>query len=133
MTSDDDGFERPLVQAMRRGFGRHCPRCGEGALFRSFLRVTPACPACGLDLSQQRADDAPPYFTIMIVGHIIVPLMLMMEKMWQPDTWVHMVLWLPLAVLLSFWLLPRIKGAIVGLQWAKHMHGFGPAEQAEPG
>jgi uncharacterized protein (DUF983 family) len=28
-------------------------------------------------------------------------------------------------VALSLYLLPRLKGAIVGFQWAKRMHGFG--------
>jgi hypothetical protein len=71
------------------------------------------------------ADDAPPYFTILIVAHIIVPLMLMFEQRLQPPEWQHMALWPPLTVLLCLWLLPRIKGVLIGLQWARRMHGFG--------
>jgi len=29
-----------------------------------------------------------------------------------------------LAIVLALYLLPRIKGALIGLQWAKCMHGF---------
>lgn len=76
-------------------------------------------------MHHHQADDAPPYFTIVIVGHIIVPLILLLEKMQQPPYWLHMVLWLPLTVCLTLWLLPKIKGALVGLQWAVRMHGFG--------
>jgi uncharacterized protein (DUF983 family) len=38
--------------------------------------------------------------------------------------WLHFAIWLPLTVLLSLALLPVVKGAIVGLQWALKMHGF---------
>lgn len=117
--------DRPLGEAMRRGWRGRCPQCGRGRMFRSYLKVNDTCPECGLQLSMHRADDAPPYFTILIVGHIIVPLMLVLEQEVHPAEWVHMVLWLPLTLILSLTLLPRIKGTLIGLQWAKRMHGFG--------
>ena len=98
-------------------------------MFRSFLKVADACPSCGEALHHHRADDAPPYFTIIIVGHVVVGGILILEKLVQPASWVHMVLWLPLTVILSLLLLPPIKGALVGLQWALRMHGFGAADQ----
>lgn len=94
-------------------------------MFGRYLKVDDHCSACGLELAGHRADDAPPYFTILIVAHIVVPLMLLLEQRAQPAEWVHLALWLPLTVLLSLWLLPRIKGALIGLQWARRMHGFG--------
>ncbi len=117
--------QRDLWLAMRRGWFCRCPQCGQGRMFGSYLKVTESCAACGLRLDGQRADDAPPYFTILIVAHIIVPLMLMLEQKAQPPEWLHMVLWLPLTLILSLWLLPRIKGALIGLQYARRMHGFG--------
>ncbi|WP_341703004.1 DUF983 domain-containing protein [Ferrovibrio sp.] len=121
----DDLAERPAGDAMRRGWRGRCPQCGQGRIFGRYLKVNGHCPTCGLELAGHRADDAPPYFTILIVGHIIVPLMLMLEQHVQPPEWVHMVLWLPLTLGLSLWLLPHIKGCLIGLQWAKRMHGFG--------
>src|SRR5690606_36733457 len=94
-------------------------------------KVVPACPRNGEDLSHHRADDAPPYFTILIVGHVIVSLLLGVEMEYRPPIWVHLALWLPLTVLMSLALLPPIKGAIVGLQWALYMHGFHPSGAAE--
>jgi uncharacterized protein (DUF983 family) len=110
---------------------RKCPSCGTGELFTSYFGVTKSCSHCQLDLTPQRADDAPPYFTIMLVGHIVVPLMLMVEKIWKPELWVHFALWLPATVALTLWFLPRTKGATVGLQWAFRMHGFGSNETPE--
>ncbi len=104
--------------AVRRGWRGRCPRCGNGTLFSAFLKMRSRCQACGLDLEPCRADDAPAYFTILAVGHIIVPLVLVLERYGeQPPLWFHAVLWLPLSVLLALLLLPRIKGAVITLLW----------------
>lgn len=116
---------RPVFPAIRKGLRKRCPNCGKGKLFRGYLKVVPECPVCGEDLSHQRADDAPPYLTIVVVGHIIVPLILEVETHWHLSTIVHLSIWLPLTLILSLILLPIMKGAVVGLQWAMRMHGFG--------
>ena len=122
------GASRPLWPALRRGFGRRCPACGEGRIFDGLLKVRESCPACGQAFHHHRADDAPPYFTILIVGHIIVPLALLLEQKVQPEGWLHMALWIPLTLALTLVLLPRVKGALIGLQWSQRMHGFGGAD-----
>ena len=116
---------RDTSTAFWRGWRQACPACGNGRVFGKFLKVEHACAACGTELHHQRADDAPPYFTMFIVGHVVIGGLLIVEKKFHPDYWVHMALWLPLTVVLSLWLLPRIKGAFIGLQWAWRMHGFG--------
>lgn len=116
---------RDVWRAMLRGFGLRCPNCGKGHLFRKFLKVADECPACGEDLHHHRADDAPAYFTIVIVGHVVVGGVLWLERAYAPADWVHALIWLPVTLLMSLWLLPRVKGALVGLQWALRMHGFG--------
>ncbi len=98
-------------------------------MFAGYLKVADHCPTCGEALHYQRADDAPPYFTIFTVGHIIVPLVLAVEVAMQPPLWVHAALWLPLTLILSLALLPPIKGALVALQWALYMHGFDPDDR----
>ncbi|MBO0764579.1 MAG: DUF983 domain-containing protein [Hyphomicrobiaceae bacterium] len=119
--------------AVLNGFRLRCPACRRGALFGRYLKVNEACPACGEALHHHRADDAPPYFTILIVGHLIVGAILSVERAFLPPLWLHAVVWLPLTVILCLALLPRIKGAIVGLQWALYMHGFGgAADSPEP-
>jgi uncharacterized protein (DUF983 family) len=42
--------------------------------------------------------------------------------------WLHLSIWVPLTVILALALLQPVKGAIVGLQWALYMHGFGGEE-----
>ena len=116
---------RDIKTSMLRGWSQKCPKCGEGTLYRKYLKVVDTCPVCGEEMFHQRADDAPPYFTMVIVCHVIVGGVLVLEQAYAPPTWVHLVLWLPLTVIMSLWLLPRVKGSLIGLQWALRMHGFG--------
>ncbi len=125
--------KRGVLAAMSRGMRGRCPSCGKGGLFPRYLKVADHCPVCGEALYHHRADDAPPYFTIFIAGHIIVPLLLALELAARPPLWVHAAIWLPLAVALCLALLPRVKGAIVALQWALYMHGFDPDAEEEVG
>jgi len=129
MTADDN--PRDPYAAMLRGLRGQCPNCGRGRLFRAFLKVADHCPACGEALHHHRADDAPAYFVILIVGHIVVPLALVVETAFAPPYWVHFSLWLPLTLFLAIGLLQPIKGAIVAYQWAHRMHGFGGHEAEE--
>ena len=106
------------MPAFWRGLHRNCPRCGAHTLFSGYLSVEPRCTQCGLNFDEYRADDAPPYFTIIIVAHIIVSCMLLLEQLAAPPTWVHLIIWLPLTVILTGAFLPFIKGAVVGAQWS---------------
>lgn len=122
---------RPVWPAIRRGLRGRCPACDEGKIFRAYLKVNDACPHCGEELHHHRADDAPPYMTIFVVGHIIGSMMLLTEKYW-PDApiWLHALIWPTLTLMLSLWFLPQIKGALIAHQWALRMHGFEGAAAA---
>lgn len=122
---------RSWKQAMWRGFTCSCPACGQGRMFGSYLKVADNCPSCGEELHHQRADDAPPYFTMFIVGHIVIPMVLVVERLWSPSLPVHFMLWTAITLSLTFALMPAVKGAIVGLQWALRMHGFDPAHRQD--
>ena len=118
------GEKRDLWSAMKRGFRSRCPRCGEGKLFRAFLKVDDHCSVCGLDFTPHRADDLPAYLVIIIVGHIVVPLALWIETNYSPAVWLQLAIYLPLSLVMSLALLQPVKGAVVGFQWAMRMHGF---------
>ncbi|MCF3974581.1 DUF983 domain-containing protein [Paracoccus salsus] len=122
--------DRPSGRSMLRGARGLCPACGDGRLFKGYLTVADHCPRCDEALHHQRADDGPAYLTILLVTHLGAPLLLACFVAWRPSA-MTMILSFGLgAIVLSLLLLPRIKGAFVGLQWARRMHGFGDA--AEP-
>lgn len=131
--SDQDGISTVaerlartrLIPAMARGFRNRCPHCGRGQLFGRYLKVHPACTECGLTFDGHRADDLPPYITIFVVGHIIGYLILEIEMGYVLPLWVSVSVWPLLTLVLAFALLQPIKGAVVGLQYALAMHGFG--------
>ncbi|MBL6453720.1 DUF983 domain-containing protein [Belnapia sp. T6] len=131
----EDGTRRwvapPLGTAVRRGVANRCPYCGVGRVFAGYLRLVPECAHCGAPLGRLRADDAPPYFTIFLVGHLLVPGVFMVEKAYQPPMWLHMVIWLPLFTVLCILMLRPIKGAVVG--WMSTL-GIGSEDEdaAEP-
>ena len=110
-----------LATALGRGLAGRCPVCGKGRIFDGFLRVDGLCEHCGVPLGLARADDAPPYFTILIVGHIVIPAMLIMQKMADPPTWLLSVIFVPLTVILAVGLLRPVKGATVGLMLSFNM------------
>lgn len=117
--------DRPMRPAVLNGLRCRCPQCGEGRLFTSYLKVTDRCSVCDEELFHHRADDGPAYLTILIVAHIIGFAIHFMWVYWRPEPLVMASVLGVSAVALSLFLLPRFKGMIVGIQWAKQMHGFG--------
>jgi uncharacterized protein (DUF983 family) len=112
----------PLLAAILRGFTQHCPKCGQGALFRRYLKPVERCAACGEPYNNIRADDFPPYLTILVVGHLVVPGILITDRLgWS--SLLQGAVWLPATAVLTLWLLPHFKGAIIGLMWTLGMSG----------
>lgn len=116
--------ERPAGPAIRKGMAHRCPNCGEGALYESYLKLRKECAECGEDLSFARADDGPAYLSILVTAHVMGMLQLLVYELWQPSAWVMAVTFSIGVVVMALALLPRFKGLIVGVQWAKRMHGF---------
>lgn len=109
------GFSWP---ALTLGFRRRCPSCGEGRLFQGYLRVVAKCQVCSAELGLYRADDAPAYFTIAIVGHIAVFALLMIEKTMTLPMWQLGAILVAATLAATLVLLPRIKGTLIGLHWS---------------
>ena len=124
----DDALEgegRDTRTALLRGWRRRCPNCGQGPMMKGYLKVRDACPVCDEVLSHHRADDGPAYLTILIVGHLMAPMIIWVYSTFRPEPLIMATGFTIVCVSLSLYLLPRFKGGIVGLQWAKRMHGFG--------
>ncbi|MER2606487.1 MAG: DUF983 domain-containing protein [Siculibacillus sp.] len=126
------GAERTLLPALLRGARGRCPACGAGRLFQGYLAVAPTCTVCEEAYHHHRADDLPPYVTILLVGHVVVSGLLITERLYRPDVAVQMAIWLPVTALLALALIRPIKGAVVALQWALRMHGFAGAGRPLP-
>ncbi|AHM02509.1 zinc-finger protein [Roseibacterium elongatum DSM 19469] len=133
MTHDDPALrpefapappERPAWPAIAKAMRGRCPSCGEGAIYDSYLKLTPSCPSCGEDLSHARADDGPAYLSILVTAKVMGTLMLLTYETWQPPAAVLAVTFSIGVVAMALYLLPRFKGMILGIQWAKRMHGF---------
>ena len=123
--------ERPLLRSMLRGLKCRCPNCGEGKLFAAFSKPVDQCAKCDEELHHHRADDGPAYLTILIVGHLMAPLFLITFIKFRPEPITLIAIFSVGTVALSLFLLPRLKGALIGLQWAKRMHGFGQVHADE--
>jgi len=125
LSEQSEHEDRPLGLSLRRGWSCRCPKCGSGRLLHSYLKVNDACAVCGEVYSHQRADDGPAYLTILIVGHLLAPLIYYVFVEYRPSPVVLASVFTTLTVVLALFLLPRLKGMLVALQWAKRMHGFG--------
>ena len=130
-TTSTEEPERPLGLALRRGWQCRCPNCGAGPMMGSYLKVRETCPVCGEALHHQRADDGPAYLTILVVGHLLAPLIYYVFVEYRPEPMVLASIFTTLTVAMALFLLPRFKGILVALQWAKRMHGFGTAPEPE--
>ena len=100
-----------LGLGLKRGLAERCPNCGQGKLYARYLKVEPVCGSCGHDLARYPADDGPAYFTILIVGHLVVAPLLLFPWIWEGDPAVVLPLTLIPLLVLTLLLLPRIKGA----------------------
>lgn len=117
----------PLSLTLARGMCGHCPRCGGGRIFASYLKPVAACAVCGEKLGHIRADDGPAWLTIVLVGHIIAPFLLheLPDSTW-PE-WLHLIVWPSLAAALTLVILPRAKGLFIGLLWRQALPHTPPA------
>ena len=119
------------VLGLKRGAMRRCPNCGEGLLFEGYLKVRPTCEVCGNPNGLYRPDDAAPYFTILLVGHLVIAPMftLGVVRTWPP-AWL-LALMLPLVGVVTIVVLPIVKGAVLGVLWSlvKVGRAEGPIER----
>ena len=112
--------KRSVATSMLRGLKGKCPHCGKAKLFYRYLKVEPVCQTCGHDLDRYPADDGPAYFTVLIVGHVvIVPFLILCGPLiWKAPLWILVPSALTAVAVITLTALPIIKGAVVGLLYA---------------
>lgn len=110
--------DTPLTNPVRAGLLGRCPRCGQGPLFAGLLAPAEGCDRCGLDYGFADAGDGPAVFVILIIGFVVVGLALWLEISTGAPLWLHVVLWVPLALGLSLAALRLMKGLLIALQYS---------------
>jgi uncharacterized protein (DUF983 family) len=119
--------EITLKAAVLRALLGRCPHCGKGRLMRGYLKQVELCSACGESFGKIRADDAAPWLTIIVVGHIFLPLAFLVNLDWMP-TWAAMVFLASVFAGLSLAILPRAKMLFIAILWQTHAPGYAPVE-----
>jgi uncharacterized protein (DUF983 family) len=114
-------IERSIWTGLSRGLARRCPNCGAGRLFKGFLTVRSPCEVCGADNNIYPSDDFPPYLTIFVTGHFVIPLFIWTDAAFEPALWLEAAIWLPVTAIMSLVLLPFMKGATIGLCWTTNL------------
>ena len=109
----DPSFLRVLLRSLMK----KCPQCGNGKLFSSYLKLHESCYICKEELSEFRTDDFGPWLTIILAGHIIVPLILFVEKNYAPELWLQALVWIPLTIIIVLLILPISKSICLALLW----------------
>jgi uncharacterized protein (DUF983 family) len=111
-----------VLRSVWRGFKLACPNCGVGRIFWRYLKVNRRCAACGQDLDRYPSDDGPAYFTIVLVAQLVIAPLLLFSFVWKTPTAIIVPATLIPLLVLMLVLLPRIKGATIGLLYALDIH-----------
>ncbi|MBL3684306.1 DUF983 domain-containing protein [Sinorhizobium meliloti] len=115
---NEDKALYPPVDPVMTGIKGLCPRCGQGKALRRTAEGSGRLAAVAkLDYGFADSGDGPVVFVILIVGFVVVGAALWMEINVNPPLWLHFLLWIPLATILSLALTRLLKGVLINLQY----------------
>jgi uncharacterized protein (DUF983 family) len=106
----------PLATA----FTHRCPSCQEGSLYAGLLRLKDTCNLCGLDYSEHDVGDGPAFFTITLLGFVVVGLAFALEIFVRPSYAVHAAVVLGAMALLTPVCLRFFKSYLIALKYKVH-------------
>lgn len=108
------------VSPIKAGLSCRCPNCGRGEVFSTYLGFATSCQVCGADFQKADSGDGPAFFVMFLVGIVITPPVLLVQVVFDPPYWVHLLIWGPVILGLSIWLLRPFKSLLFALQWKNH-------------
>ena len=106
-----------VLKMILKSVCNRCPRCGEGKLFKSYLKQVDQCDVCHEPWGLIQADDGPPWLTVFVVLHLIAPIMLIAAR-YDEVPYEYLILGVgALALVLCYLILPRAKGTFIAIIW----------------
>ena len=128
--ADTPAAERrsPLKWILHCGLRGLCPRCGEGRMFSSWLKIAPKCDHCELDYRFAAADDGPAFFSLCIIALPLTFVVVWIQVAFDPPAWVHLFTSLPMMVLGCLLPLRPIKGCLVASQYVNRAQEAGTGD-----
>lgn len=107
-------FKTPI----KSGLMLKCGRCGQGKLFRKYLKFRASCEVCELDFSIADTADGPAFFVGSLMMVLFAPFYFILPVVDAPLP-ILLLLWALLLLAMSAFcltLLPRFKGVLFNLQ-----------------
>ncbi|MFW2851550.1 DUF983 domain-containing protein [Sphingomonas sp. TX0543] len=118
-------FSETFRRIIRLGWNGLCPRCEQGRMFRSWLKVVDRCEHCGLNYRFAAPDDGPAFFSLCIVAFPLAFLIVWIEVHFEPPWWVHLFTSVPVMVAGCLLPLRPIKGWLVASQYINRAQEHG--------
>ncbi|MGN6059305.1 MAG: DUF983 domain-containing protein [Sphingomicrobium sp.] len=110
------GSETAEPSSLKTALAGDCPRCGGHTLFDGWVSFAKRCRLCGLDFDSFNVGDGPAAFLIFFVGAITVVAALVVDGVFSPPWWVHLV-WIPVAAGLTIGGLRVSKAWLLGQEY----------------
>jgi uncharacterized protein (DUF983 family) len=111
----------PRVSPLAAALFCRCPRCGQGKVLQGWLAVAPRCNRCGLDLRGEDVGDGPAALVILVLGAIVVAGAVLLEVKAEPPIWVHLLVWIPVTLAGTVFLLRALKAWLIAQQYRHHL------------
>jgi uncharacterized protein (DUF983 family) len=115
------GNKTSLIKVLLNGILKKCPNCSKGKIFSGYLSINKYCSHCNEHLSIYRTDDFGPWLSIVLAGHIVVPLVLSAEQTFAPPLWLQAIIWIPFSLFVVLYLLPISKSICLAIMWRLKM------------
>ena len=113
--NNNRSFEGQLGIARAALFGL-CPECGARTLFAGPARFADRCNNCGLDYASFNVGDGPAALLTMAIGALVIVLALMVDSIFRPPFWAHLIIWVPFTAAMTVVSLRVAKGALLALE-----------------
>jgi uncharacterized protein (DUF983 family) len=105
-----------------------CPQCGSKTLFAGLGQFADTCANCHLDFSSYNVGDGPAALLTMGIGTLIIILALVVDSVFRPPFWVHVLIWVPITAALTVITLRMAKAALLSAEHRNRAHEVGKSD-----